>query len=270
MKEAEDQLSYQAIGLAMECHRELGPGLDELLYHELLAEKLGRAGVPHRFKPKGRLLHRGILADEFEADLLIHDDLVLELKVLWEDFARDHLLQIMCYIKFWRLRAGLLLDLGKESLVVQRVVFTPPTAFFDSAAWIQSAPGWITGRDLIGTVGLAIENVLHEHGLGYRGTTYRGLLVAELSANGMAVQRDPTVPVRSAEGAIRKESRSQCLVVAGGCALLVNALRETRQAADRAVLQTYLRHLDLPWGVTINFGKRELHTQFVTPARTAS
>ena len=270
MKEVEeDVLSYQAIGLAMECHRELGPGLDEILYHELMAEKLGKAGVPHRFKPKGRLMHHGVLADNFEADILVSDELVLELKVLWDDFAAEHLLQTICYIKFWGMRAGLLFDFGKESLVTRRVVFTPPFYAFDRVGWVQSAPAWIADGELVDALGLAIENVVREHGLGYRSTTYRGLLVAELATMGMNVQRDPTVPIRRLEGLQHKESRSQCLVVAGRCALLVNALRERRQAADRAVLQTYLRHLDLPWGVTINFGKRELETRFVTPARNA-
>jgi GxxExxY protein len=269
MKEVEDLLSYRAIGLAIDCHRELGPGLDEILYHELLAEKLGKTGVPHQFKPKGRLMHRWTLADEFEADLIVRDELVLELKVLWDDFAPEHLLQTMCYIKFWRLRAGLLFDFGKESLVTQRVVFTPPLCSFDRVGWIQSAPAWIVDRDLVEVLGLAIENVVREHGLGYRTTTYRGLLVAELAAMSLDVQQGPPVPIRTDEGIRRKESSSQCLLVAGRCAFLVNALRDTRQAADRAVLQTYVRHLDLPWGVTINFGKRGLETRFVAPARKA-
>ena len=267
MKEGEDQLSYQAIGLAMECHRELGPGLDEILYHELLAEKLASAQVPHRFKPKGRLMHRGILADEFEADLLVGDELALELKVLWEGFAPEHLLQIMCYIKFWKLRAGLLFDFGKERLITQRVAFTPATASFDVSQWVRSAPLWIEDRALLEMIGAAIDNILKEHGLGYRGTTYRGLLFAEFTANGTNVLRDPALPVRSAEGTLRGESRSCCFVMAQKCALLVTALRDTRQAADRAVLQTYLRHLDLPWGVTVNFGKRGLETRFVSPGK---
>jgi GxxExxY protein len=267
MKEVEDWLSYRAIGLAMDCHHELGPGLDEILYHELMAEKLRKAGLPHHFKPKGRLMHHGILADNFEADILVSDELVLELKVLWDDFAAEHLLQTICYIKFWHSRAGLLFDFGKESLVTRRVVFTSPSYTFDRVGWIRSAPTWIADGALVDALGLAIENVVREHGLGYRSTTYRGLLVAELARMGIKTQRDPMVPIRQPEGLPHKESRSQCLVVAGRCALLVNALRERRQAADRAVLQTYLRHLDLAWGVTINFGKRELETRFVTPPR---
>ena len=128
MKEDAGGLSYRAIGAAMECHRELGPGLNELFYHELLRQKLKAAGIKHQFKPTGQLFHRDLLVDQFEADLIIGDDLDLELKALWGTFAPEHLLQIICYLKFWRLRAGLLIDFGKESLVVRRIQFTPPAA----------------------------------------------------------------------------------------------------------------------------------------------
>jgi GxxExxY protein len=268
VKEVEDQLSYQAIGMAMECHSELGPGLDEIFYHELLAEKLSGAGVAHQSKPKGRLMHRGILADEFEADLLDRGELALELKVLWDGFAPEHLLQIICYMKFWQLRAGLLFDFGKERLAIQRVAFTPASICFDVARWIRSAPPWIAGDARLDVVGKALDIILKEHGLGYRGTTYRGLLFAELTANGVSIQRDPLVPVRSAGGTLMGESRSHCFSVDHKCGLLITALRDTRQAADRAVLQTYLRHLDLPWGITVNFGKHGLDTRFVFPGKS--
>ncbi len=65
MKEDGDGLSYRAIGMAMECHRELGPGLSELFYHELLRQKLKAAGIRHQFKPRGQLFHREILVDQF-------------------------------------------------------------------------------------------------------------------------------------------------------------------------------------------------------------
>src|SRR2546425_13155714 len=82
MQAVRDRFSYLVIGKAMETHRELGPGLDEIFYHELLAVKLKAAGIPHEFKPSGRLIHRGIVADDFEADLIMSQDLALELKVL--------------------------------------------------------------------------------------------------------------------------------------------------------------------------------------------
>ena len=66
-----DRITYSLIGLAMEVHRELGPGLDEVFYHLLLGRKLRDAGIPHANKVRGQLIHRGVVADEFEADFLV-------------------------------------------------------------------------------------------------------------------------------------------------------------------------------------------------------
>lgn len=64
-QEQKDEYSYDLIGLAMEVHRELGPGLDERFCHQLLASKLDVKDIPYRFKPHGKLIHRGLLYAEF-------------------------------------------------------------------------------------------------------------------------------------------------------------------------------------------------------------
>lgn len=271
MNEERDKFSYAVIGHAMAAHRELGPGLDEIFYHELVSAKLKTAGIPHRFKPRGRLLHREILADEFEADLIVGGEpgeaLGVEFKVLWGDFAPDHFTQTICYVKFWQLRAALLLDFGKESLIQKRIVFTEPPRTFDGATLLQDVPAFVTHRDTLRQIAESVARVVNEHGLGYRDTTYRGLLAADLQATGTPLSREPLAAVR-AGGRLVGEARLPCFVLGGHCAVLVTALRETRCAADRAVLQTCLKHLGLPWGLVINFGKRTADCQLVSPPRS--
>jgi GxxExxY protein len=233
-----------------------------------LAKKLTAAGTPHRYKPSGALMHRGMLADEFEADMVVNAELAIELKVLSDSFASDNFLQIICYMKFWKLPAGLLFDFGKESLVHRRVLFTEPSVCFDAAQWVESAPPFVSDRVALDTVAVAIRNVLETQGLGYRETTYRGLMLAELTANSIEIVPDPVVSIRSADNTPLGESKLYCFVMPGRCAVIVTALRDARQAADRAVLLTYLKHLGLPWGVTVNFGKGNLNTQFVRSPRS--
>jgi GxxExxY protein len=260
MSEVNDPLSYAIIGKAMETHRELGPGLDELFYHELLAAKLAAAGLAQEKKPRGRLLHRGLVADEFEADFKFGNQLAAELKVLWGDFVPEHVLQVICYLKFWKLPAGLLFDFGKESLSQKRIPLFDPTERADSSGLLRDAPDF-ADRAVLAALAEAIQSVLDEHGLGYRDTTYQGLLFAELTFRKIPCLREPVAPIRGALG-LMGESKLGCLVLPGVCALLVTALRDSRQAADRAVLQTYLRHLELPWGLHVNFGKRQMNFQF--------
>jgi GxxExxY protein len=263
MTSIHDQFSYAVIGTAMETHCELGPGLDEIFYHELMARKLKGAGIPHLFKSRGRLLHRSLVADEFEPDLLIADELAVELKGLWGDFTPEHVLQVICYLKFWNLQAGLLLDFGKESLVIKRVAYYERHGVLEADFLRAVAPAGFVDTETLELLTACLQTVLDEHGLGYRDTTYRGLLNAELSYRQVPFMRDPPVQVRGATESLG-EAKLPCFILPGHCVLFVTALRDTRQAADRAVIQTYLKHLNLTWGLHLNFGKQHLAAQFVT------
>jgi len=266
MKSFDDKFSYAVIGKAMEAHRELGPGLDEVFYHELMAQKLKAAGIPHHVRPRGRLMHHGFLADEFEADILVGNELVVELKVLWGDFAPEHLLQVICYLKFWKLPAGLLFDFGKESLAKKRVPYFERAVAIEATPLLGTVPTCCADKSTLDLLTECLQAILAEHGLGYRDTTYRGLLFAELNHRQVPCLRDPLVPVRAVTGLLG-DTTLPCFVLPDRCVLFVTALRDSRQTADRAVLQTYLKHLDLPWGLHLNFGKERLHAQFVVKPR---
>ena len=99
-----DPFTHAVIGKAMEVHRELGPGLDEIFYHRLLSEKLVAAGIEHELKPRRELVHRGIVADIFEPDMVFPGRLIPELKVLRGPFAPAHFTQLICYLKLWSFR----------------------------------------------------------------------------------------------------------------------------------------------------------------------
>ena len=212
---------------------------------------------------RGVLTHRGTRADEFEADLLFDGRLVIEAKVLERMFAPDHYTQVLCYQKFWSVPVGLLLDFGKESLIFKRIVYDdrrptlPPVGVL-----LQDAPSFVTDRAVLSRLCQSRIRICSTHGLGYRDTTYRGLLHAELTAEKITHRVNPAVRVRSA-GKAYGLSELKCIEVAGGCAVMVLALHERIRAADRAIVQTYLKLLDLPWGLIVNFGKQELEHQYV-------
>ena len=102
-----DALSYKIIGEAMRVHREIGPGVDELFYHELLSEYLTELGIVHLWRPRQTLIHRGRVADIFEPDIVIMEHYVLELKMLKKGrFSPEHYIQLKCYLKFWNIGVG--------------------------------------------------------------------------------------------------------------------------------------------------------------------
>jgi GxxExxY protein len=53
---AHRDLSNRIIGLAIEVHRSVGPGLLESVYSECLSDELGQAGIP--FQPSPRCFRR--------------------------------------------------------------------------------------------------------------------------------------------------------------------------------------------------------------------
>ena len=249
-----DPFTHAVIGQAMAVHRELGPGLDEGFYHRLLSEKLTAAGIEHALKPKRELVHRGIVADSFEPDLVFPGRLITELKVLRAAFAPAHLTQLLCYQKLWGISTGMLFDFEKESLVFKRLVFTPVAAPFPAV----ELPAFVSDKEIAAQLLRLLRPIHEEHGLGYRETTYQGMLTAALKAGGIPFTSQPLCQV----GTLGPATLS-CFVVAGKCAVTISALGERLGAADRAILQTYLRWLNLPWGLAVHFGRSRLDLQFV-------
>lgn len=259
----QDRLSYKVIGLAMEAHRELGPGLAEEFYHQLLSRKMSASGIEHRSKQKERLIHRGQVSDKFEADVIVEEQLVLELRHLTGGFAPDHYTQLICYLKFWGIRTGWLIDFGKESLTRRRIVYdSPPVPPLDTATVLEQAPTHFKDEALLLTLRSSVDRVCQTHGLGYRDTSYMGLIMADLRAEGILFVEKPSTSIIADEEELGR-AKLNCLTVNDACAFMILALRDGIRVADRATMQSYLRHLHLPWGIIVNFGKRQLDMRLV-------
>lgn len=263
-----DPVSYAVIGRAMQVHRELGPGLDEIFYHELLSARLREAGIEHLFKPRSSLLHRGQVADNFEPDLVLPGHSVLELKALWGAFPPENFLQLKSYLKFFRLGQGYLFDFGKESLVTKSYLFEE--AACPSMDFHATLPDWLeqTDRAIAVQLSASFARISQEHGLGYRDTTYRGLLMADLLAEALACEAEPTAVIQSALARLGP-ARLACLAVERRCAVLVLSQRDGIRAADRAIVQTALRWLGYRLGLIAHFGKRTVELQWISPQRSA-
>lgn len=260
-----DPLVYAVIGHAMRVHREIGPGVDEILYHKLLAQTLSAAGIEHQFKPRCMLTHRGIVADVFEPDLLLPGALIIELKALIGSFQPSHYLQLKTYLKCWQIRQGFLLDFGKESLISQSYVYDdirPPT--IDPCDLGRGAPPQ-ADRALIKLLTGSIAEVCNACGYGYGDATYRGLLAAELTAQGICCLTSPHAEIRVHGRSLGASVLSRVLIIER-CAVLLLSQRNGIRAADRAFLQTATRHLSLPLGLIVHFGKGDLSAQWVVPS----
>jgi GxxExxY protein len=252
--EERDPITHRFIGHAMKVHSLVGPGLQEEIYHQELAAALRKDGIQHLFKPRKDLMYRGFIADTFEPDLVVENHFIPELKSLQGTFSSVHMVQAFCYCKFWKLRTSLLVDFGKQSLIWERLLYKSHDACLPSVA----LPSFVGDIVLATSIAKAAQECLSEIGLGYRGTTWKGLISAAARFAGHRVEVNPKVTVLN-----HSMVNLSSLVIDDTCAVLVTALCDGITATDRAVLQTHLRWLNLSWGMVFHFGKTDADLAYV-------
>ena len=106
----ENELSNKVIGLALEVHSALGPGLLESAYKECLFYKIAKSGLSVvKEKPMPLILEEVKLDCGYRIDLLIENKLVIEIKSV-EALHDVHLAQILTYLKLGHFKLGLLMN----------------------------------------------------------------------------------------------------------------------------------------------------------------
>lgn len=104
------ELSNKVIGLAIEVHKTVGPGLLEHVYQTCLCLELEAAGIPFRREVsvpvvyKGRTVHVG-----FRADIVVADAIILEIKGV-AALVPAHEAQILTYLRMSGIRVGFILN----------------------------------------------------------------------------------------------------------------------------------------------------------------
>ncbi len=106
----ESTLTEQVIGLSMEVHRGLGPGLLKSAYETCLCFELREAEIPFQRQVGLPVVYKGVRLDAgFRADLLVARSLILEIKSVTAITA-VHEAQILTYLRLSGCRVGLLLN----------------------------------------------------------------------------------------------------------------------------------------------------------------
>jgi len=120
----ENEIATKVIGLAIEVHKSLGPGLLESAYKECLFYKLQQAGLSvEKEKPMPLVFEEVKLDCGYRLDLLVENKLVIELKAV--DALNDvHLAQVLTYLKVGEFKLGLLINFNVALLKtgIKRVI----------------------------------------------------------------------------------------------------------------------------------------------------
>ena len=116
------QESFQVIGLCMEIHRELGKGHDEIIYKDALVVELSRAGIPFSRERNYEVTYKDvILPHAYYADFVLWDKILFEAKAV-NELTDSHVKQVLNYLASSKLRLGLLVNFGGDSLEWKRVI----------------------------------------------------------------------------------------------------------------------------------------------------
>ena len=109
-----DALTKRVIGLAIEVHRALGPGLLESAYEDCLCFELRAAGIEYQRQLPLPVTYKSVrLESGFKIDVLVQRLLVLELKAV-EQILPVH--EAQTYLKLGGFKTGLLLNFHVAAL----------------------------------------------------------------------------------------------------------------------------------------------------------
>jgi GxxExxY protein len=115
-------ITKQIIGAAYEVHRVLSYGFLEKVYQKALQVELIARGLKAEREYKIKLLYKGVVVDDYQADLLVEDRVIVELKFA-ESYNSADEAQLLNELKASRIKVGLLLSFGRRKVEHRRFVY---------------------------------------------------------------------------------------------------------------------------------------------------
>ncbi len=114
--------SYKIIGSCMEVHKELGKGFSEIIYGDSLEIEFKKNNILYSREKRFSINYKGVpLPHYYVADFIINDEIILEIKAI-ENLTSAHVKQTLNYLAASKIRLGLLVNFGEDSLKYKRVV----------------------------------------------------------------------------------------------------------------------------------------------------
>jgi GxxExxY protein len=249
--------TYRLRSGLFEVHNEVGVGRSEEAYHQALKLWLQGEDIPFTSKAPHPLLWQGATAIELKPDFVAWDKIVLELKAIPRQFHDEERVQIYDYLKRRNDRLGLMVNMGLDRVHVERIIWDSPP--------IRVEEKWDYWRDSIQgeprEVGLAVRDLLKEiyaeHGTGYGKEVTTRLIHFALEHSGLSYVVSPICPATYHAREVHR-AEADCWIIEDKLLLVFSALFDTNDFNVRRGL-SYMKSLNLRWGIAANFGKRVFH-----------
>ena len=117
----ESALTGKIIGCAIEVHRILGNGFQEVIYQRALAKEMSIQGLGFSREHEMTILYKGDEIGTRRVDFFVEGRVMLEIKALVQ-LEDVHLAQAINYLEAYGLEVGLLINFGNTSLQFKRVM----------------------------------------------------------------------------------------------------------------------------------------------------
>lgn len=114
------ELTYKIIGCAMEVHKQLGNGFQEVIYQRALAIEMSTQGIEFSREHEMHIQYKGHEIGTRRVDFFVEDEIMVEIKAII-NLEEVHLAQAMNYVEAYHLEIGLLINFGAKSLQHKRV-----------------------------------------------------------------------------------------------------------------------------------------------------
>ncbi len=115
------ELTGKIIGCAMEVHKFLGNGFQEVIYHRALEIEMRIQGLTFAREFEMPIHYKDIQIGMRRVDFFVEEKIMVELKAVihLEDV---HLAQAINYLEAYKMEIGLLINFGSRSLEFKRVM----------------------------------------------------------------------------------------------------------------------------------------------------
>lgn len=115
------ELTGKIIGCAMEVHKILGNGFQEVIYQRALAKEMNLQGLEFSREHEMPVFYKADEIGTRRVDFFVEGKIMVEIKAIVQ-LEDVHLAQAINYLEAYKMEIGLLINFGNTSLQFKRVM----------------------------------------------------------------------------------------------------------------------------------------------------
>jgi GxxExxY protein len=240
-----------------EIQNQIGLGRYEEHYHKAFCLWLQQEHIPFSSKQPHPLLLDEETAYILYPDIVVWDKITVELKAVPRFLTESEHVKIFNYLKKRNDRLGLLVNMGLDRVHAERIIYNKPSHKLheDWKCW----DGTIQNHER--AIGLQIRDVLHKiyelHTTGYGTEILQKLIHFGLKQQKILFTSSPSAPSYFQEKLIGT-TPLDCLIINNKILLIFSALYDSNEFNISRGL-SFMASLRIPWGIAVNFGKKDVH-----------